>query len=411
MWTLDGVGNRLTETITNHNTNQQTSNKTYTYNARDQLTQMSDPPQQLVVDLSYDLNGNRIEKRVTKTTNNIAQTQTTTYQYDVKDRLIDVHPNAPNTNNQKTIRYQYDAQDRRIEKQTYANNNGVVGNAIETKIDLYQNQTLQHEATKSNNSNTDTPNATGLKISDTYRRGSKLDRHIEFAPSGNGGGTSNAQQSVRYYQLDALDTPIALTTTTGTTTDRNQFDAWGNLQTQTANGNNVVIGQQPNTNPNQTGQAALLRNDNQSIGFTGYIKDDDTGLYYAGARDYDPLMGSFNAMDPVFGNTQQPITFNKYLYANANPTVYIDPDGRCGVFAYALPMAGGNLACNLFDGALNRVNPMSPMDKPRYNNIATPKAKKCCSMPPMDYADWPRCSPHSQSDRQRTIHRRRFRRQ
>lgn len=78
------------------------------------------------------------------------------------------------------------------------------------------------------------------------------------------------------------------------------------------------------------GQAWLPTADGQSIGFTGYRKDEATGLYYANARWYDPLVGGFNAMDPAFGKTGSPITFNKYLYANANPTFYVDPDGREG---------------------------------------------------------------------------------
>lgn len=67
-----------------------------------------------------------------------------------------------------------------------------------------------------------------------------------------------------------------------------------------------------------------------TFGVTGYQKDSATGLYYAGARFYDPLIGGFNGMDPAFGDTNSPITLNKYLYANANPLIYIDPDGRAG---------------------------------------------------------------------------------
>ena len=81
-------------------------------------------------------------------------------------------------------------------------------------------------------------------------------------------------------------------------------------------------------NTDATGQAALLSGDGQRIGFTGYRKDEATGLYYAGARWYDPLVGGFNAMDPAMGSPDNPITFNRYLYANANPTRYVDPTGR-----------------------------------------------------------------------------------
>jgi len=73
-----------------------------------------------------------------------------------------------------------------------------------------------------------------------------------------------------------------------------------------------------------------LRECTSTLGVTGYRKDEDTGLYYAQARWYDPLVGNFNGMDPAMGNSAQPITLNKYVYANGNPLIYIDPSGRAG---------------------------------------------------------------------------------
>jgi RHS repeat-associated protein len=94
-----------------------------------------------------------------------------------------------------------------------------------------------------------------------------------------------------------------------------------------------------------------------TFGVTGYQKDSATGLYYAGARFYDPLIGGFNGMDPWSGDNARPITLNKYLYANGNPTVYVDRDGRCGVLATAMPMF--STVCGIADGAIIGVNPFS----------------------------------------------------
>ncbi len=121
-----------------------------------------------------------------------------------------------------------------------------------------------------------------------------------------------------------------MTDAAGNTVTATTFDAWGNPTQQTANGSSTVPWQVPNYNPLTTGQAALLANDGQSIGFTGYGKDSTTGLYYANARWYDPLVGSFNAMDPAWGAATKPVTFHKYLYANGNPTYFIDPTGKYG---------------------------------------------------------------------------------
>ncbi len=48
------------------------------------------------------------------------------------------------------------------------------------------------------------------------------------------------------------------------------------------------------------------------------------------ARYYDPYAGRFLAVDPVQANTG---SFNRYWYANNNPYVYTDPDGREGCAA------------------------------------------------------------------------------
>ncbi|MGI0490125.1 RHS repeat-associated core domain-containing protein, partial [Pantanalinema rosaneae CENA516] len=48
-------------------------------------------------------------------------------------------------------------------------------------------------------------------------------------------------------------------------------------------------------------------------------------------RYYRPGLGRFNRVDPWEGDTLRPITLNKYLYANGNPLLYVDPDGRCGM--------------------------------------------------------------------------------
>ncbi|MBP9156116.1 MAG: RHS domain-containing protein, partial [Xanthomonadales bacterium] len=139
----------------------------------------------------------------------------------------------------------------------------------------------------------------------------------------------HATNTVRHYQLDALRTPVAMTDAAGNTVTATTFDAWGNPTQQTAAGATTIPWSVPQYNPRTTGQAALLNNDSQSIGFTGYQKDTATGLYYAGARFYDPMIGGFNGMDPLFGSTEVPTSQHRYLYAMANPTRYTDPSGKC----------------------------------------------------------------------------------
>ena len=180
---------------------------------------------------------------------------------------------------------------------------------------VYEGNNLLHEAG---------PAANGLRITDTYRHSATLDRHIA---SDAGDGTV-----VRHYQLDAFGTPVAMTDNNGDTITRTVYDVWGNTREQVANGTVQTPWQFPNYDPNTNGQAVLLSTDDQSIGFTGYLKDEATGLYYANARWYDPLIGGFNGMDPATGDISRPTTLNKYLYANASPAVFIDPTGKYGIF-------------------------------------------------------------------------------
>jgi len=64
------------------------------------------------------------------------------------------------------------------------------------------------------------------------------------------------------------------------------------------------------------------------IGYTGHAHDAESGYSYMQARFYDPLVGRFLSTDPVHFRDDNPFTFNRYSYANANPYKYIDPTGK-----------------------------------------------------------------------------------
>ncbi|TXI81902.1 MAG: hypothetical protein E6Q39_00415 [Crocinitomicaceae bacterium] len=44
--------------------------------------------------------------------------------------------------------------------------------------------------------------------------------------------------------------------------------------------------------------------------------------YYLRSRYYNPSIGRFTQMDSYMGQSNNPITLHKYLYANANPVMY-----------------------------------------------------------------------------------------
>ncbi|MFH0838443.1 MAG: RHS repeat-associated core domain-containing protein [Patescibacteria group bacterium] len=65
--------------------------------------------------------------------------------------------------------------------------------------------------------------------------------------------------------------------------------------------------------------------------FTGKELDSETGLYYYGARYYDPLIGRFISSDPWEGDLQNPQSLNKYTYVLNNPIMLVDPSGMINV--------------------------------------------------------------------------------
>jgi RHS repeat-associated protein len=68
--------------------------------------------------------------------------------------------------------------------------------------------------------------------------------------------------------------------------------------------------------------------------FTGHVKDDATGQYYAKARYFTTSLGRFSQPEPLLkgvpGNSflVNPQKLNPYVYCLNNPVIYADPDGK-----------------------------------------------------------------------------------
>lgn len=63
-------------------------------------------------------------------------------------------------------------------------------------------------------------------------------------------------------------------------------------------------------------------------GYTGHVNDPETNLVYMQARYYDAATGHFLSVDPVSPTSGNTFNFNRYAYANNNPIVNIDPNGK-----------------------------------------------------------------------------------
>ena len=109
----------------------------------------------------------------------------------------------------------------------------------------------------------------------------------------------------RYFSLDGLRSVVNLTDDSGATVASYHLDAWGTFRFPT--------------------ELTASRN---RFAFTGHIFDDETGLYNAKARYFDPKLGRFLTQDSYLGQIDEPPSLHRYLYAQDNPTVYIDPTGH-----------------------------------------------------------------------------------
>jgi RHS repeat-associated protein len=112
----------------------------------------------------------------------------------------------------------------------------------------------------------------------------------------------NVMAQVTYVYTDPQGTPLAEADVNGNITATFDYAPYGNQ----------ALGSPPN-----------------GPGYTGHVNDPDTGLVYMQARYYDPAVGRFLSVDPVAPMAGNAFNFNRYDYANNNPALNIDPDGRC----------------------------------------------------------------------------------
>ena len=73
--------------------------------------------------------------------------------------------------------------------------------------------------------------------------------------------------------------------------------------------------------------------------YTGQVFDYTTGLYYYGARYYDPEIGRFTQADTIVPEPLDGQTFNRYTYVNNNPYKFVDPSGHNPVEEFFISLA------------------------------------------------------------------------
>jgi RHS repeat-associated protein len=159
-------------------------------------------------------------------------------------------------------------------------------------------------------------------------------RICTFEPTSvlNGGPNPSTTHVGYYYHQDHLGSSSVLSGNTGSQLEVNVHYPFG--RTQTAN------------------PQAAFKVSNQ---FTGQVKDEETGLYYYGARYYDPELGRFIQADTIIPDLGNPQSYNRYAYVLNNPLKYVDPDGHGPKEWF---YSGVNFAGGAVVGVLSVLNPV-----------------------------------------------------
>ena len=62
--------------------------------------------------------------------------------------------------------------------------------------------------------------------------------------------------------------------------------------------------------------------------YTGQREQAEIGLYYYGARWYDPYISRFTQPDTIVPGAGDPQSWNRFSYVGNNPLAYSDPSGH-----------------------------------------------------------------------------------
>lgn len=113
-----------------------------------------------------------------------------------------------------------------------------------------------------------------------------------------------AAETITYFHNDIVGSPVIATDASGAVVWKETYEPFGGR-----------LKAQPGSEKN-------------AIWFSGKPQDVETGFVYMGARYYDPMIGRFTGVDPAAINVSNVHSANRYAYANNNPYVNKDPDGR-----------------------------------------------------------------------------------
>jgi len=307
-YSYDRNGNRIEQTETNGGSPETT---TYGYDSLDRLTSVSYDDgvagPGTIVTYGYDASYNRAtERAVDNATGNVVKDLD--YDYDSRNQLTQITDLRGSSDN---ATYVYDASGNQIQK---------VKAGITTDFVFDARDHLRTVTVGASTVSQFLYDYSGLRVEKagdrdveryTYDGQSVLLQHdavgSTIAKFDYGAqrlvSLDHAADGRSFYLFDALGSVVGLTAIDGSVESRYQYDAWGALRRESGGSWN-------------------------RFGFTGHERDTETGLVYFKGRYYDTDTARFLSQDAEVGTPDVAPSLHLYLYAFANPTIYVDPTGR-----------------------------------------------------------------------------------
>jgi RHS repeat-associated protein len=291
----DGVGNLLS-----------TGQKSFIYDPLDRLTQADDPQAGSYGSLSwlYDQNGNRLRE----TRNGVAQNYTyaayTNWMYTAGGGDLRIPDAAGETQYMSSLgTLGYDGYGQLVD--------------IGSRNTTYEYDAFGQRITKAvNGASTHFGYGPGGEL--LYENPPNGPRRCYVYLEGRPLALIDNESAFYYYHTDHLGTPQRITNSSRAVVWRASYEPFGKAGITTATITN-------------------------NLRYPGMYSDSETGLYYWGARYYDPKTGRGISADPtnVVAHVrrwqenlgvpdQPPLEINPYAYVANNPLRWIDPDGLMG---------------------------------------------------------------------------------
>jgi RHS repeat-associated protein len=297
-YTLDKVGNRkaVTEMVDG-----KTRSIAYTY---DDLYRLTD---EAIVDA---VNGNRtshyvydaVGNRDSKTVNGV----TTTYGYDANDRLL-----TEKVGTATSVSYTYDNNGSTLTKVENGVTTTYTWNDEKRMVSATVGSTTTAEYVYNDQGIRVASKVNGVETRYLLDEGITANVWEEYATNGTVQASyvygrdlisqTQANQT-SYYLVDGLGSTRLLTDTQGQVLNSYGYEAFGQTVSQSGAASNKYQ-------------------------YAGEQFDGVLGDYYLRQRFYNTNSGRFGRMDTYGGKVREPITLHKYLYANANPSMFTDPTG------------------------------------------------------------------------------------